>query len=133
MKNKLTLLLSISFGIIFFLLMLPIQFSIYIPEIHSAISIALIAASSILFSVVIYKLINKTLLSNNIITLLCFLIILGIAHSIYTVMFWSSWICLGLILIILITIGILYLKSKIKNKHINRKEDNHVSIKIKQE
>ena len=114
MKNKFSLFLSILFGMTFFLLMLPMQFSIYIPKIHSAISIVLIAASSILFSVVIYKLINKTLLSNNIITLLCFLVMLGIAHGIYTIMFWSSWICLGLILIILIIIGTLYLKSKIK-------------------
>ena len=114
MKNKLGLLLSIILGSALFLIMLPMHFDKYIPELHSVISLILTALSCLLFSVAVYKLTNKTLLSHNLGILLCSLVALGIPHAIYTVMFYSSWICLALILAILIAIAILYLKSKRK-------------------
>lgn len=112
MKKKISACVSILPGAILFLIMLPMQFSIYIPKIHSVISITLIAATSILLSIVIYKLITKTLLPNTIVTLLPFTVILGIAHNVYTVMFWSSWICFALLAITLIGLIVAYFTKK---------------------
>lgn len=114
MKKSLGLLISLLVGVALFLSMLPLHFDRYIPTVHSVISVILTALSCLLFSVVIYKFINKTLLSHNLGILLYFLVALGIAHGIYTVMFYSSWICLAIILVILLVLAILYFRNKRK-------------------
>ena len=114
MKRNLKLFISILFGVIFFALMLPLQFNRYIPVFHSVVSIVLCAASSVVLSVVLYNFLNKSLLSDGATILLYFLVILGIAHGIYTAMFYSSIICLALILIILISTGVIFIKNKIR-------------------
>ncbi|MBQ8869553.1 MAG: hypothetical protein IJ027_07585 [Oscillospiraceae bacterium] len=114
MKRNLKTSVSILFGVIFFALMLPLQFDRYIPVFHSIVSIVLCAASSLIFSFVLYKLLNNSLLSDGANILLYFLVILGIAHGIYTVMFFSSIICLALILIVLISTGVILIKNKIR-------------------
>ncbi len=114
MNKNLKLFISILFGIIFFALMLLFQFDRYIPIFHSVVSIVLCAASSLVFSFVLYRLLNNSLLSDGVNILLYFLVILGVAHGIYTVMFFSSIICFALILIILISAGIILIKNKIR-------------------
>ncbi len=114
MKRNLKIFISIMFGIIYFLLMLPLQFDRYIPVFHSVVSIVLCATSSIVFSVVLYKILNRSLLSDEANILLFFLVILGVAHVIYAAMFYSSLICLTLISIILIFSGIIFIKNKFR-------------------
>lgn len=118
MKRNLKIGISILFGILFLIFMMPFQFDRYIPVFHSVVSIVLNIASGFVFSIILYRIMNKSLLCEGINVLLYFLVILGAAHSIYTVMFWSSLICLIIILIILIFTGVLLIKNKIKSKHI---------------
>ncbi len=102
MKRSYSVLLSILIGVTLFIFMLPLQFDMYIPTFHSIISIILTASTISMFSLVLYKLLRKTLISNTITIIIYFSVILGIIHGLYSTMFWSSWICLGIIAVILI-------------------------------
>lgn len=100
MNRKVNLYISILIFILSSVLMSVFQFDKYIPKLHSVISIVLNIAVCLILSVVIYKLLTKTFRADNVI--LCLLILLGIAHGIYTVMFYTSWVCLGVIILIFI-------------------------------
>lgn len=100
MNKKASLYVSVAIFILSSALMSVFQFDMYIPKIHSIISIVLNVAVCLMLSVVIYKLLTKTFKADNI--LLYFMILLGIAHGIYTVMFYASWVCLGIIALIFI-------------------------------
>ncbi len=108
MNKKVSLCISIIIFAVSSVLASVFQFDRYIPKIHSVISIVLNVAVLLIMSVVIYKLLTKAFEADNV--MLCFLILLGIAHGIYTVMFYASWVCLGVIALIFI----LWLIKKIK-------------------
>ena len=112
MKKKTKLIISIFAGIILFICTLPMQFSIYIPDLHSYIIILKCAVSSILFSIMLFRLLNRCLLKKGIGIIFFFIILSGIGHAIYTVMFYSAWICLGLSIAEVITIIAYFLKRK---------------------
>ncbi len=101
MKRNIFALISILLGIILFFLLLPLQFDVYIPVFHSVISIVITASTIVLFSFAIYKLLRKTVLQYSTI-IFYFSVILGMSHGFYSLLFWSSWICLGIIFVVLI-------------------------------
>ena len=108
MQNKLKLTLSIIIGVVLFICMIPMQFSRYIPEIHSIISLVLCAVSSLLFSLVLIRLLNKKLLAEGCGAIFFFILLSGAGHAIYTVMFYSSWICLGLSIVEAVIFAVAY-------------------------
>jgi len=116
-KRKFNISISIIFGAAYFSLMLPLQFDRYIPIFYSVISIVLNFFSSLIFSIILYRILNKSLFCKEKSIILYFLVILAIAHSIYTVMFWSSLICLMLIIVSFLFIGIPFIINKIKHYH----------------
>lgn len=109
MKRKATVIISIAFGVISFLATLPFQFDRYVPLLHSVLSILLNAVSAVLFSTMLYRFLRKKLLNDRKLVIY-YLVFLAAAHSVYSVMFWSSWICLGVIAVWLIIIGYLSVK-----------------------
>ncbi len=112
MKKALKIVISALCGICFFVCMMPFQFDMYIPVFHSAVSMALFGITGLLFAITLYKFLAKTLFSGGVSIIVYFLILLAIAHGIYTAMFWSSLICLVIIVILLIIVGITYIKNK---------------------
>lgn len=111
MKRKTSILISVAFGFVFFLAMLPFQFDRYVPLLHSALSIFLNAVSAVLFSTTLCRFLNKKLLQERRLTVY-YLLLLAVAHGVYSVMFWSSWICLGIIAAWLVTIVGLSVKNR---------------------
>ncbi len=110
---KKELIISIIFGVVFMLILAPfLTFSMYIPPIHSVIAIVLAVFSTVIFSAILYKIITKTVLQKSTWILVYFLILSGIAHGIYTVMFYSAWICLIMSAISFIALAICFLKRK---------------------
>lgn len=116
MRRKSSLLISVAFGIVFFLVMLPLQFSRgFIPILFSELSAVLNAISAIIFSCTLYKFLRQKLAENRKVTI-CYLVLLGLAHGVYSIIFWSSRICLVIIALWLITIGFVSLKKESDSK-----------------
>lgn len=113
MKKTTKKILCAVLGVSFFCAMLPFQFDRYIPPFHSIVSIVLILLSCVLSSVMLYKILSGTVMTDGIGTLVYYSVILGIAHGIYSAMFWSSWVCLGMILIFLALFLIIKIKRRI--------------------
>ncbi len=116
MKNSKTLKIAVSLAlpIICFGICLPLHFSMYIPMLHSVISIIIEGISSLIISRVIYLAINKSLASKDSLMLIYFLAVFGIGHGIYCVMFYTSMVYLALSIIAVVAILAAFLSKKCK-------------------
>ncbi len=93
----------------------PFYHDIYIAEIHTVICVCLNAFSSILFSAFLYcKWINGITADGRSVFLVL-TIIQAIAHSIFAIMNWGSFLFLALSIIVFVFLVVSYFKEKRNN------------------
>ncbi len=114
MLKQYRLWVSILVGIVLFAVTYPFYHDIYIAKLHSCICVCLNAFSSVLFCAFLYCAWQKRLCSDNMTIFLWFTVLQAIAHGIFAVMNWGSFLFLALSIIVFIVLALSFFKEKSK-------------------
>lgn len=112
MRKSTAACISILAGAALFAAIYPYQHDMYIAAVHTALCVALNAASSLLLAVILYCLLRGTFWAGEKGIFLWFLVLLGAGHAVFAMMNWGSWLILTLTAALLLAMLVNWIKTK---------------------
>ena len=103
---------SLVAGLVLFIGTIPFNHDMYIPKVFTFVCVVLNGLSAVLFAKFLYRIRTKDLGAERTGAFAVGIIFQAIAHCVFAVMNWGSWLFLGLSVIALVVLAVVHFRDK---------------------
>jgi hypothetical protein len=103
---------SFAVGLVLFVGTIPFYHDMYIPQVFTAVCVVLNGLSAILFAKLLHRILTKGLQAERRAMFAVGIVFQAIAHGVFSIMNWGSWLFLGLSVIALAVLTVVHFKDK---------------------